>query len=170
MENKYGLLLNGDIRLHRSYFVEMTKLLGIQVIYKAPLSDKHYDLYGNIESNYDDGKLVGVIFDEHPTQQTLKKLGWVSELQDRSSIIHVPYDLEGLQQGALFIVPSGLDDGKGRVFRVVKITTGIVYPASITCEIIPEYENSFNKAAAEDYHDASMTLLNHEDDVMFNER
>ena len=78
-------------------------------------------------------------FDEHPTQQTMKKIGWVSELQKDSSLIHIAYDTPDIQQGALFIVPSGLDDGKGRLFRCVKLTNSIVYPASIACEIVPEY-------------------------------
>ena len=78
---KYGLLLNKDIKLHRGYFDEMIRLLGIQVIYRAPLPDKHYTTYAEIESNYAEPILVGCIFDEHPTQQTLKKMGWVAELQ-----------------------------------------------------------------------------------------
>ena len=34
--NKYGLLLNKDIKLHRQWFKEMTKLIGINVIYRSP--------------------------------------------------------------------------------------------------------------------------------------
>ena len=45
---KYGLLLNNDIKLHRGYFDEMIRLLGIQVIYRAPLPDKHYTTYAEI--------------------------------------------------------------------------------------------------------------------------
>ena len=41
---------------------------------------KYYTNYTEIESNYFEPIEVGCIFDEHPTQQTLKKLGWVSEL------------------------------------------------------------------------------------------
>ena len=66
-------------------------------------------------------------------------------------IISVPYDLEGLQQGALFIVPSGLDDGKGRVFRCTKLSNIMVYPASVSCEIVPEYENTFRDFFYENY-------------------
>ena len=122
-----GILLNGsDIKLHRNWFIEMTKLLGIQVIYRAPKPDKHYTTYTEIDSNYEPSRMIGCIFEEHPEQQTLKRLGWMSELQEDASIIHVPYDLEGLQQGALFIIPSGLDNSKGRLFRVVKISNIMV--------------------------------------------
>ena len=44
-----------------------------------------------------------------------------------------------LQVGALFEIPSGLDNGKGRVFRVISMSNIMIYPASITCEIALEY-------------------------------
>lgn len=164
---KYGLLLNNDIKLHRGYFDEMIRLLGIQVIYRAPLPDKHYTTYAEIESNYAEPILVGCIFDEHPTQQTLKKMGWVAELQQNSSFIHVPYDLPDLQQGALFIVPSAIDNAKGRLFRVVSMSTSMVYPASITCEIVPEYENTYVPETNDDYVHSTDNLLNEEQETMF---
>ena len=164
---KYGLLLNNDIKLHRGYFDEMIRLLGIQVIYRAPLPDKHYTTYAEIESNYAEPILVGCIFDEHPTQQTLKKMGWVAELQQNSSFIHVPYDLPDLQQGALFIVPSGIDNATGRLFRVVSMSTSMVYPASITCEIVPEYENTYVPETNDDYVHSTDNLLNEEQETMF---
>ena len=144
---KYGTLLTPDIRINRQYFREMCKLLGIRVLYRAPKIDKSYTTWREIEANYEEPIMIGCIFDEHPTQQTLKKIGWVSELNENSSFIHVDYDLKGLQQGALFIIPSGLDDGKGRVFRVVKMVNEIVYPSSITCEIVPEYTDDFESVS-----------------------
>ena len=162
MEMNYGLLLNQDAKLHRNYFIEMTRLIGINVIYRSPKKDKHYTNYAEIDSNYNSPELVGCIFDEHPTQQSLKKIGWVSELQDNSFIIHVPYDLDNLQQGALFIIPSGIDNAKGRLFRVVKLTNSIVYPASITCELVPEYEDTFDDSML-DFSDTDFNLLRRED-------
>lgn len=161
MEN-YGLLLNGDIKLHRKWFEEMTHLLGINVVYRAPRPDKHYTNYAEIESNYEKPLVVGCIFEEHPDQQTLKKIGWVSELQENASIIHVPYDLPSLQQGSLFIVPSGIDNAKGRLFRVVKISNAMVYPASFACQIVPEFENTFAKSQM-NYTHSSFNILNEEE-------
>ena len=155
-QTKYGLLLTPNIKLHRDYFKEMVKLLGIQVQYRAVKPGKKYTTYAELDTNFEEPVMEGVIFDEHPTQQTLKKMGWMSELQESSSIIHVRYDLPNIQQGALFIIPSGLDDGKGRMFRVVKLTNSIVYPASITCELVPEYENTFD----ESLHDHTYTSFN----------
>ena len=168
MENeKYGLLLNQDIKIYRQYFREMVKMLGIYVIYRAPKPNKRWTTYGEIDSNYEPPKLIGCIFEEHPTQQTLKKIGWVSELQSNSSIIHVDYDLPNLQQGSLFIIPSGLDKAQGRLFRVEKLMNSIVYPASITCEIVPEYEDTFIPETQYDYSNSSFTSLNEEEDSMF---
>lgn len=161
-QTKYGLLLTPNIKLHRDYFKEMVKLLGIQVQYRAVKPGKHYTTYAELDTNFEEPIMEGVIFDEHPTQQTLKKMGWMSELQESSSIIHVRYDLPNIQQGALFIIPSGLDDGKGRMFRVVKLTNSIVYPASIICELVPEYENTF-KESSHDFSMSSFTLLEEED-------
>ena len=162
-ENKYGTLLNQDIKLHRKYFNEMVKLLGLLVIYRSPKEDKHYTIYSEIESNYNEPMLVGCIFDEHPTQYTLRKMGWAAELQQNASFIHVPYDLPNLQQGALFVIPSGLDDGKGRLFRVVSMSNSIVYPASITCEIVPEYYDTFSEDLYSHKHD-SIGILNEEEE------
>lgn len=166
-ENNYGLLLHkSDITLHRKWFKEMARLLGIQVIYRAPRPDKHYTTYAEIESNYFEPIATYCIFDEHPTQQTLKKMGWVSELQQSASIIHVEYDLPELQQGALFIIPSGLDKAKGRLFRVTKLTNSVIYPASMTCEIVPEFENTFEPSQFNHQND-SMNLMKQDNDPAF---
>ena len=164
--NKYGLLLNNNLKLHRLYFKQMVKLIGIYCIYKAPLPGKTFDGHGDLETDYYEPELVGCIFQDHPDQKTLKKMGWVAELQEGSSIIHVPYDLPHLQVGALFIVPSGLDNAEGRVFRVISMQNIMVYPASIACEIAPEYEDIDEPIIHEDFTQSTTTLLidNEEDD------
>lgn len=147
----YGGLLTPQIKLHRQYFREMVKLLGIHVIYRAPKPGKHYTTYGEIDSNYTSPTLVGCIFDNHPSQQTLRKLGWASEIADGACIIHVSYDLPDLQQGCIFIIPSGLDDGKAKLFRVSKISNDMIYPCSFACEIVPEWEDTLNQDYIYDY-------------------
>lgn len=76
----------------------------------------------------------------------------MSELQENSSIIHLPYDLQGLQQGALVIVPSGIDNKEGRLFRIINISNRMIYPASFACEIAPEYESTFEKSELDHKH------------------
>lgn len=160
--NRYGVLLTPDAKLHRQYFEEMCSLIGIQIEYYAPRPDKHWTHYSEIKSNYFEPIKIGCIFDEHPTQQTLKKMGWVSELQESSSIIHVAYDTPNIQVGALFDIPSGLDCGKSRLFRCVKLSNSIVYPASVTCEIVPEYKDTVPNTYKQFDH-SSFNLLNDEE-------
>ena len=141
-KTNYGILINKDIKLHRSWFKQMVALHGINCKYRAPLKTKDYDIYGDLQTGYKPEILVGCLFVEHPDQKSLKKAGWVAELQEGSSVIHVPYDLPDLQVGALFEVPSGLDASKGRVFRVISMSNIMIYPASIACEIALEYESN----------------------------
>lgn len=162
-ENKYGLLLNKDIKLHRKYFQEMVKLIGINCIYRGLKPSKKWTQYTEIDANYFPPIVVGCIFDQHPDQKTMKKLGWVSELQEDASLIHVPYDLPDIQVGCLFIVPSGIDQAEGRLFRVTQLSNSIVYPASITCQIVPEYQDTFSPGLL-DHSGSSMKALNEEGD------
>ena len=164
--SNYGLLLNKDIKLHRQWFKQMTKLLGINVVYYEPLPGKTFDAHGDLAANYYPGVPTGCIFEDHPDQKTLRKMGWVAELQEGSSMIHVPYDLKGLQVGALFDIPSGLDNTPPRRFRVISMQNIMIYPASITCEIAPEYEDIDTPNMFNDFSNEDMTLLidNEEDD------
>lgn len=162
----YGILINKDIKLHRTWFKQMTKLLGINCIYRAPRHSKDFDAHGDLDTNYYEPMLVGCIFNEHPDQKTMKKMGWVAELQEGSSVIHVPYDLPNLEVGALFIIPSGIDQAVGRVFRVISMQNIMIYPASIACEIAPEYENNCQRNEIVNFTQANFNVLcdNEEDD------
>lgn len=162
----YGILINKDIKLHRTWFKQMTKLLGINCIYKAPRHSKDFDTHGDLDTNYYEPMLVGCIFNEHPDQKTMKKMGWVAELQEGSSVIHVPYDLPNLEVGALFIIPSGIDQAVGRVFRVISMQNIMIYPASIACEIAPEYEDNGQRNELTDFKRTNFNVLcdNEEDD------
>lgn len=145
------------------YFKEMVRLIGVEVIYRAPKPNCHWTTYAEIESNYQAPELVGCIYDEHPSQKTMKKLGWVSELLPTSVIINVPYDLHDFQVGALFVLPSGVDTAKGRLFKVKTISNIMLYPASITAELVPEYEDTCDPAQ-DDYTETSFNRLNEEGD------
>ena len=142
-EQKFGVLLTPDMKIHRRYFQEMVKLLGIQVIYYAVNPGQKYTSYAELKTTHQAPELVGCIFTEHPDQRSMKKLGWISELQDDASVIHVPYDLHDIQAGCLFLVPSGIDGAQGRLFRVTRLSNTMVYPSSIACEIVPEYIDTF---------------------------
>ena len=163
-EASYGLLLNQNIKLYREWFKEFTRLYGINVYFKSPVQPtKQYNTQGELETKYNSPILVGCIFEEHPSQQTTKKLGWNAEMAEDASLIHLPYDLEGLQVGALVIVPSAFDNTVGRVFRITKLSATMIYPSSIVCEIVPEYEDNFEKSQHSHLQD-TFNLLNEEDE------
>ena len=164
-ERDTGILLHKkDIELHREWFKEMTTLLGTTVIYRAPKEGiKNWDIHGDLDAKYETPIQTGVIFDEHPSIWTMKKLGWAVEQQEQMSIIHCAYDLPGLQAGSLFIIPSGIDNSEGRVFRVVRMSTIQVYPASIACEIAPEWEDKQEQADIEDFSQSDFNVLETED-------
>lgn len=166
-EQKYGLLIQPSIKLHRQWFKENCRLNGIYVLYRYPLNDKHFTTYAEIDSNFAPPLLIGCLFEQHPKQYTTKKLGWISELQPDSSIIHVDYDLPNLQIGSLFIVPSGLDDGKGRLFKVTKMSNIMVYPSAISCEIVPEYEDTIQQETINDFTDTSFNILQDEEKSIY---
>ena len=167
MDNKdTGILLNEqNIKLQRQYFKQMCKLLGITSIFRAPLEEaKAYNGYGELDAYFKTPVAVQCIFDEHPTQKTMRKLGWDAELADTTTVIHVPYDLEGVQTGALFIIPSGLDKAEGRVFKVLRMTNIAIYPASIACELGPVLVNEDEKGAVNDFKQTNFNLLDDESD------
>ena len=48
VEKRFGVLLTPDIKIHRNYFNEMVKLLGIQVIYYAVNPGQKYTSYAEL--------------------------------------------------------------------------------------------------------------------------
>ena len=159
------LLKKGNIQLHRTWFKQMVKLMGINVLYRAPReSQKQYDTWGELDAKYYEPVLVGCIYQEHPTQKTTKLLGWNAELSDGSDLIVVPYDLPKLQVGALFIIPSGIDGAPARVFKVIRMQVTAVYPSEVTCEIGPVLNSEFDRSQAVDHSQSNISVVVEETD------
>lgn len=162
---KYGILYSEDIKIHRQYFEEMVSLIGINVLYYSPKPGISYSIngdysgFGNLIENYNTPIQLGCIFEEHPNQYTTRKLGWNSEQVNNSSLIHLPYDTPGIQENALVAVPSGIDNAKGRLFRIVRMYNTMVYPASILCEIVPEWEDTSKKADTVNFKRTDFNVL-----------
>lgn len=156
----YGLLYSNDIKIQRKQFKEATKLIGMPGVgYKAPLPGKAYDDHGDLVTTYFEQKEIGCFFHEHPDQKTMKKVGWVAELQEGSSLIEVAYDTPHLQVGALFLIPAGIDFAEPRWFRVIAMQNIMLCPVSVTCEIAPEYDDIDEINLHTEYTDRTTTLL-----------
>lgn len=167
MEKDYGILLQPNAKLQRKYFNEMVSLRGIFCKYQYPLQNKQYTTQGELSSSYSDPVKVGCIFNENVDQKTAKLLGWNAELDTSATIISVPYDLERLQVGCLFEIPSAFDGAPGRLFRVVEMYTIAIYPASVTCRLIPEYKTTVELAETQSFVNTDFNLLNQEDEEHF---
>ena len=74
--------------------------------------------------------------------------------------------MKDLEVGALFIIPSGLDNAKGRVFKVISMQNIAVFPVSITCEIAPVYESTFDRQQMQ-HEDNNMNILLEDDKSNF---
>ena len=86
-------------------------------------------------------------------------MGWNAELQENPIIIHVPYNLKGLQAGALFTIPAGLDHAEPRTFRVIQLSNIAVYPVNISCELALEWENSQPKSEVVNFKNSNFNVL-----------
>lgn len=75
-------------------------------------------------------------------------------------MIHLPYDLHDLQVGCLVEVPSAFDGASSRLFRITKLNAIMIYPASIACEIVPEYKSEFEKSDQNVFVNTNFNLLN----------
>ena len=140
------------------WFNQMVQLIGIQVQYCSPKDSKEYDQYGELETKYNPPITIGCIFNDHKDQRTMRKLGWNAELDDTTSLITVSYDTPNIQVGALFSIPSGIDNAPDRIFRVIKMSVGAIYPATITCEIAPIMCDTFDNRSI-DYEHNDMNQL-----------
>lgn len=165
MDNKdTGILLSKqNITLHRFYFKQMLKLMGIKVKYKALAKSAEYNQYGELGKNqvldYKEPIDVWCIYQENPTQQTAKKIGWNTELSKGATLIVVPYDTPEIQVGCQFEIPPGIDNAKPGLFRILKMQTTAVYPSEITCELGPVLINTTEQTQTEDYSKSNFNFV-----------
>lgn len=129
-------IIQNDAKIFRYYADEALDMYGIVSQYYQCKPGKSFTTLGELKSCYYDPIRTKVIFDQAPQVRTLKKLGWVTELDSQQPIIHVKYDLPGLEVGCLFNIKDPLAVSSGRMFRVTKMSVGILYPATVTCQVV----------------------------------
>lgn len=161
--NSYGILITPDALLHRRDFLEFTRLHGKKALYECPINKK-YNQVGELVCDYGSPIEVGCIYEERPSQKTTRALGWNSQLQEEASIIHLPYDTPNLERGGRVILPSAFDETKGQVFRIVEMSAvSEIYPYALSCEIVPVFEDKFEKSQF-NYSKSNLNLLFEEED------
>ena len=158
------LLHKQDLELYRDWFKQMVDQLGTFAIYRAPREGKTFDTWGELDTAYYEPVRVGAVYKEFVNQRTAKKMGWNAELSEGASLIIVPYDLPHLQEGALFTLPSSIDTGVGRLFKVLKMEVCPIYPACIICELGPVLKNSFEPSLNKDYSKTNVSAIIEETD------
>lgn len=136
-----GLLTEDDSTLFRNWFVEMAEMLGQTVMYQYPLTfDKTIHSEPNIELS--DPIRLDIIFNENPTVDTLRKHGWVTEINGSLPVIaQVPYNTPGLARYARITIPPVGNVMRERTFEVTAISTFLEYPDCWTIQLAPVYNS-----------------------------
>lgn len=158
-----GLLVDKDANMFKSYFKEMAKLRGIRCKYQYPLPNKEYTIYSELKASYSEPLLVDIVFEENPSQRTLRRHGWFSEDKKDATpyLANVPFDLPELQKGCLIWVPSGATD-VFKPFRVEDISSVIEFPASLTVKLAP-YLQDTTPSSYESYQKTNTNYLKSEE-------
>ena len=137
MSRRTDSLIKKDALMFRKYFREMLRKYGIDCSYFQVIEGTaEYNVNGEFSADYHDPISSQVLFDQIPKISTLKKLGWNTSVEESQPLVHVDYDLPGLQIGCLFSIEDPMRPGKGKLFRVTKMSMGIIYPMCVTAQVV----------------------------------
>ncbi len=155
-----GLLIRGKDNLHKKFFKEMAKLLGIEVKYRYFIDNsKHYTIHAEQRGKLSEPVDIDIIFQEYPDQKTLRQHGWFSENpDDKAYVAQVPSDLIGLQRGCYIDIPYGAKKDTYRTFRITDISSIIVHPESYYVRLAPEFDTIVHEVD-HNYSDTSFNFI-----------
>lgn len=138
-----GLLTKKDARLFRFFFKEMAKLRGISVKYRY-VEDTETTIHAEFESKLSEPIDMDIIFNENPSVNTLKTIGWVSENpDDKPYIAQIPFDAPFLSTECEIEIPPFLEiASRCRKFKITSINTLLEYPDCWTCTLAPIFDNA----------------------------
>jgi len=143
-----GLISEQEVTYLRNQFSEAVKQLGVPFKYQYPLGN-NVDRYNQpAPDGYSIEYDVYGIFDGEPKLKTYKNLGWVVETSDNLPfLIHVPFDTPHIQKGSLFKTSGLLTGIAERVFQVTELTTNLMCPDHVVCQIVPLVGNTAPRVA-----------------------
>ena len=130
-------ILQNDLTIYRQWASEELDLYGVSAEYYQLKPNHSWTVAGELAANYFDPRPIKLFFDQVPKISTLKKLGWVTELDQQASLVNILFTTPGIAVGCLFNIKDPLTPDSGRLFRVTKLQTGILYPSYVTCQIVP---------------------------------
>ena len=138
-----SLIREEEVMYLRQQFKEAVKQIGVLFKYQYPLGNDLDDFSQPAPDGYSREIEVYGIFDGEPKLKTYKNLGWVVEKGDNLPfLIHIPFDTEKIQKGSLFKISGQITGIEERVFQVTELSTGLVCPDHIVCQIVPLVGNT----------------------------
>lgn len=154
-----GLLIKNDANIYKSFFKEMSKLIGIKVLYQY-IIDNDYSIHSeSVNEKLSEPIELDIIFHENPKVSTLRKLGWLSEKKDdKPYIIQVPHDTPNLRRGCQILIQADMEYSEPRRFRITEISSILEYPDSYLCKVAPEFNKEINDKS-KDYSDSNYNFI-----------
>ena len=138
-----SLISENEVLYLRRQFKETVMQIGVLFKYQYPLGNNLDTFAQPAPDGYSKELDVYGIFDGEPKLKTYRNLGWVVEKSDNLPfLIHIPFDTERIQKGALFKISGQITGIEPRIFQVTELTTGLVCPDHIVCQIVPLVGNT----------------------------
>lgn len=138
-----SLIVEKEIEYLRRQFRFAVEQIGIQFTYRYPLNNA-IDVFNQpAPDGYSERIPVYGVFEGEPKLKTYRNLGWVVEKSDNLPfLIHIPFDTPHIQRGCLFEIDGQITSIESRLFQVTELSTGLVCPDHIICQIVPLVGNS----------------------------
>lgn len=143
-----GLIASREVEYLRQQFKQTVEQIGVCFKYQYPLGNNLDDFAQPDPDGYSEELNVYGIFDGEPKLKTYRNLGWVVEKSDNLPfLIHIPFDTKNIQKNALFEISGQITGIKERVFQVTELSTALVCPDHIICQIVPLVGNTLPRSA-----------------------
>ncbi len=138
-----SLIVEKEIEYLRRQFRFAVEQIGVQFMYRYPLNNA-IDVFNQpAPDGYSERIPVYGVFEGEPKLKTYRNLGWVVEKSDNLPfLIHIPFDTPHIQRGCLFEIDGQITSIESRLFQVTELSTGLVCPDHIICQIVPLVGNS----------------------------
>ena len=156
-----GILTQPDTTMFRTYFKEMARLLGIQVLYQYPI-DMKFSMYAEEDpKGFSEEIKMDIIFDENPKITTLRKYGWVSELpDDKPYLAQLPFDAKNLCKGCRIHILPPLPLADRRTFVITDIQANLQFPDNWMCKVAPVFFDKTKQEKLDEYKDKNNVFMN----------